>query len=151
MQNPQVLCMAVNIDGIRLRSVPKEVAQMRSLRHFYVIGEKAVNAYRVHFVPHRVLICAKGKVVESWDGSFGKVVEGRHGSSRRERGQLEEALDQMAAAHAEHALWQQRPATTSGLWRPRPPTMMSSTRRQSRRGDLDFYSKQPLGITALRK
>jgi hypothetical protein len=90
-QNRDVICIAVNVDDIRGGGVPKEVASLTALRHFFT-GGSAINAYKVVMVPHRVLIDRKGALVKNWDGTFGKVVEGRHGASRTQGGQLEEAL-----------------------------------------------------------
>ena len=52
-----------------------------SLEHFWA-GGSAVRAMGLQFVPNRLLIDSKGKVVKHWDGTHGNVVGGRHGKSR---------------------------------------------------------------------
>ena len=50
------------------------------LQHAWM-GEDGVRALQLSFVPNR-LILHRGRVVRWWDGTGGKVVDGRHGASR---------------------------------------------------------------------
>ena len=63
------------------RPNPRAPQKWESLQHFWA-GEAAVRAMRLQFVPNRLLVDSKGRVVKHWDGTHGKVVGGRHGKSR---------------------------------------------------------------------
>jgi len=51
------------------------------LQHAWM-DEAGVRALQLSFVPNR-LILHRGRVVRWWDGTGGKVVDGRHGASRK--------------------------------------------------------------------
>ncbi len=77
-----VVFLAINVDNVpAARAVADVVAGLPALAHFSM-GDAAVRAFQIQFVPNRLILARDGTVAHWWNGTHGNVVDGRHGASR---------------------------------------------------------------------
>ena len=78
----QVVFVAINCNRVCSPEVARVAARWPHVQHFWT-DEKGVRAMKIQFVPNRLLIGQKFRVAKWWDGTHGKVVDGKHGKSRK--------------------------------------------------------------------
>ena len=78
-----VVFLAINVDSQFEGQPMYDQAKERwpNLHHFWA-DEKAVRALHIQFVPNRLMLRKNGSIARWWDGTNGKVVDGKFGSSR---------------------------------------------------------------------